>query len=296
MQIKPNFFIVGAPKAGTTSLYEYLKTVPSIYFSPVKEPEFFSRIIVPNKKPFYPIRDEEKYLSLFKKAKNAKIIGEASTFYLSDPGSAKLIHDFSPNSYILISIRDPISRLVSHYSMLKKLGHTKLSIHDQIKRDLDPKVTNESEHIRAKTGLYFEDIQRYQKLFGPKKVKVIVFEEWIRNPLPTLNEIIQFLNLDYSLKDFSNEVFNKFQEESSIPRNDISYSLMYSKDAPKIYNIMPKFGKKIIRKVLLKKSYSPKPELDKEDFDLLFQYYKDDVKRIYDFFGRTLPWKNFKKI
>ena len=106
----PNFFIVGAAKAGTTSLYQYLKQIPGIYMSPVKEPHYFSRRVIPDDHHYRPIRDKEKYLSLFKKVNNEKVVGEASPTYLRDPEAPRLIHQVSPNARILISLRDPIER------------------------------------------------------------------------------------------------------------------------------------------------------------------------------------------
>ena len=85
MDIWPNFFIVGAQKAGSTSLYEYLKNMPEIYMSPIKEPSFFSVKIIPENHPQEAIRDKKEYLKLFEKVKDEKIIGEASPTYLADP-------------------------------------------------------------------------------------------------------------------------------------------------------------------------------------------------------------------
>jgi len=72
MERWPNFFIVGAPKAGTTSLYEYLITIPGIYMSPIKEPHYFSTEPIPAESPRNPIRDKKKYISLFENATNEK--------------------------------------------------------------------------------------------------------------------------------------------------------------------------------------------------------------------------------
>ena len=104
----PNFFIVGAPKAGTSSLYAYLNEIPGIFMSPKKEPNYFSENTIPNDHPIKPIRDKKKYLELFKGVKGEKIIGEASTSYLADPEAPKLIHEACPDAKILISLRDPV--------------------------------------------------------------------------------------------------------------------------------------------------------------------------------------------
>ena len=104
MEKWPNFFIVGAPKCGTTSLYEYLKKIPGIYMSPTKEPYYFCQTLIPENHYIEPIRDKEKYLKLFAGVKDEKIIGEGSIWYLSDPNSADLIHQKIPDARINIAI------------------------------------------------------------------------------------------------------------------------------------------------------------------------------------------------
>ena len=119
MEKWPNFFIVGAPRAGTTSLYAYLSQIPGIYMSPVKEPEFFS----PNRSTnddLIPIVNKNDYLTLFKNVKDELLIGEASTCYLEDPDSPKLIYNKVADAYIIILLRDPIERAYSHYLMHRR--------------------------------------------------------------------------------------------------------------------------------------------------------------------------------
>ncbi len=82
----PNLFVVGAAKAGTTSLYRELARHPAIYMSPMKEPHFFSQIQpAPAREDFFPhLSDEDEYLALFKGATTEELLGEASTSYLWD--------------------------------------------------------------------------------------------------------------------------------------------------------------------------------------------------------------------
>src|SRR3989304_10189805 len=117
MERWPNLFIVGAPKSGTTSLHAYLDKIDDIFMSPIKEPNYFSAQTVSIKHPVNPIRDKKKYLKLFQKGIHNKYIGEASPSYLADSEASKLIHQVSPNAKIIISLRDPIDRVFSHYLM-----------------------------------------------------------------------------------------------------------------------------------------------------------------------------------
>jgi len=85
---KPNLFIVGHPKSGTTALYNFLKQHPDIFMCPVKEPAFFCKDFIEEsdlfhkQKSFYLdswSREQKVYLSLFADVKSEKIIGECST-------------------------------------------------------------------------------------------------------------------------------------------------------------------------------------------------------------------------
>src|SRR5262249_11013082 len=106
-EIWPNFFIVGAPRAGTTSLYIYLKQIPGIYMSPVKEPHYF------NHEPGERSRDE--YLELFRAADTAVAVGEASVGYLRHPDAPLRIRANVPHAKIIMSLRDPVEKVYSQY-------------------------------------------------------------------------------------------------------------------------------------------------------------------------------------
>src|SRR5918911_2549475 len=90
-EIWPNFFIVGAAKAGTTSLYYYLNEIPGICMSRIKEPYYFSPHYI-QQYPGETVTNKEGYLRLFENANSCTAVGEASPSYLWDPDSPKLIH------------------------------------------------------------------------------------------------------------------------------------------------------------------------------------------------------------
>jgi len=167
---QPNFFIVGATKAGTTSIYNYLKNIPGIFMSAEKEPNYFSRKNIPNDHPIIPIRDKKKYLELFKGVKDEKIIGEASPTYLADPEAPKLIHEAYPDAKILISLRDPVERAFSHYLMVKGVGRVKTSFRDHLEKEINQELTDDISNIGIYGNRYFENIKRYFDIFGRNQV------------------------------------------------------------------------------------------------------------------------------
>src|SRR5262245_21444242 len=116
----PNFFIAGAPRCGTSSLHAYLQAIPGIFMSRIKEPNYFSRAVIGEQAPMVkPIRDERQYLRLFDGAGGAQVIGEATPFYLEDPAAPALISQAVPHAKVIVSLRDPVERLYSHYLMMR---------------------------------------------------------------------------------------------------------------------------------------------------------------------------------
>ena len=116
----PNFFVVGANKAGTTSLAAYLDEHPDVFMSPVKEPSFWSyRADRDHGAPFLglQVRDRAAYEALFAAVRNERAIGEASTNYLQTAQAADRIRAEIPEARIVAVLRDPSSRAFSAYNM-----------------------------------------------------------------------------------------------------------------------------------------------------------------------------------
>ena len=149
MQPEPNFFIVGAPKAGTTSLYHYLDQHPQIYMSPIKEPNYFASEIRPENfcEELQPRvqRDQDElreylrgptfqkrfggivaewsdYLRLFQNAGAENAIGEASVCYLWSQTAARNISAKIPSARIVMILRDPVERAFSQYLQMSASG------------------------------------------------------------------------------------------------------------------------------------------------------------------------------
>jgi len=288
LQSWPNFFIVGVPKAGTTSLHEYLSNVSGIYMSTIKEPNYFSVTTMPNKLPYRPIRDKKKYLDLFKGTKDEKIIGESSTLYLFDPEAPKLIRKEIPHARILISLRDPIDRLFSYYLLVKNLGYGEKSFRQQILKELSHEIDFSKPHMRLEAGKYSKCVRRYLDTFGADQVKIIIFEEWIKNPKKVVEEILKFLDINEGLDHFFAEDHNPYMVNrwKFVPR------FLRNPIVTRMREIIPISLKQQIRKLLEKKA--KKPKMDESDREFLKKYYKDDVEKLKNILGRNLPWPNFQ--
>jgi hypothetical protein len=205
---KPNLFIVGMPRAGTTSLYKYLGAHPEIFMPDDKkckwfrgkEPHFFGSDLIPSyRAPARLTRSE--YLALFKSA-HQKIRGEASVNYLMSTKAPEEIYAFNPDSKIIISLRNPIDQCYSLYNLLSG------SI-DQ-KHVLNFEYAMEEENVAiAPQGWFTEEIfykkniknlpmniRRYQNQFGKDNVKIIIFDDLKQAPAKVYKEMLEFLGVD----------------------------------------------------------------------------------------------------
>ena len=289
MEKWPNLFIVGAPKAGTSSLYAYLSNIPGIFMSPLKEPNYFSLKNIPKNSRIKPIRDKMNYLSLFKKVKDEKVIGEASPEYLSDPKASKLIHEIIPDAKIIISLRDPVERTFSHYLMYFRNGIMKDSFYNELQKSLKLVSVYNTTSLHLRAGLYADDIQRYIDTFGSKQVKILIFEEFIKDPNKTIKEILSFLDINYELNNFKTKVFNKF----GVARGPISKFILRNTTLKRsAEKIIPPSGRRIFREKFLLKN-EQKPEINQLDRDILIKFYSENVIKLEKILGRSLPWKNF---
>ncbi|MGA9342175.1 MAG: sulfotransferase, partial [Rhodanobacteraceae bacterium] len=120
---RPNLFLVGAPKCGTTSLYEYLRQHPQIFFpfderdySRTKEPNHFCPDLEILDR--YAIRDRRDYLALYKGSEGMFLRGDASTNYLVSEHAPAAIKDFCPEARILVMLRPPVEMMHSYHREL----------------------------------------------------------------------------------------------------------------------------------------------------------------------------------
>ena len=276
----PDFFIVGAPRSGTTSLYENLKSIPEIFLSSVKEPNFFS---ISTDKKFFAgaIRDKKNYLDLFQNARENQLVGESSPSYLRDPKSAQLIYDVSPHSKIIIILRNPIERAFSHYLLFFNLGTIKNSFSDLINQ-----INNlEDEYSKRifEAGLYSNQVKKYLNIFGKNQVKILIFEEAFVDFEQTLNDLLRFLGVQRKVT-----IENKAHGAHSILKFSFLKPLFKNDSLRSAAKKIPSNWRRSIIKNLVKET--PKSPLMENEKKILINYYKVDIKNLEKILGRTIPW------
>jgi hypothetical protein len=289
----PNFFIVGARKCATTSLYFYLKNTPGVYMSPIKELFYFAPNAVKGEL-WDVIRDKKEYLGYFKNAKGHIAIGEATPIYLWDPESPKLIHQTIPHARIVMSLRDPVERAYSQYLMSTNFTTRKSSFYDVLMRDYNnqEKVYGVNGLI-VELGMYYDQVRRYFDIFGREQVKVLIFEEFVQDPVKYVNEVLAFLGVNYKVTEI-----NGHYNPDSVPRSPLSvwiFALFRSLRTKniKFYKILHKVPASYqVYKILFKTRESPKidPKADPNAVKFLQEIYYDDVLKLESLLGRSLPW------
>jgi len=201
--VRPNLFIVGAPKCGTTSMYRYLREHPQIYMSPLKEPDYFCFDL--NVSPYYQVDTEADYLRLFEGSESSPIRGESSTLYLYSRVAAKEIRRFAPDARIVIMLRNPIDFMYSqHRQFVMRLSEdiedfeTALRAEPQRATGATPMATTEfAECLQYQRFARFsEQVSRYLEVFPRDRVKIILLEDLARDTGAVFSDTLRFLRLD----------------------------------------------------------------------------------------------------
>ena len=178
----PNFFIIGAEKAGTTSLCELLAAHPSVFISEPKEPNFFTRADV--------TADElADYTALFAEGSGAAAVGEASTTYskaLTYPGTAERIAAFAPAARILYIARHPLRRLESQWLQRRHVGL-------DVGLTFDAALRSVPAYIDA--SLYWRNISAYRNHFPDDRILVLFLEDLAVDREAERDRCLRFLDL-----------------------------------------------------------------------------------------------------
>ena len=175
-----NLFILGVNKAGTSWLYYLFNQHPDIYMSKAKEHYYFGKEYPENidgYHKYFPFQDSYKYF------------GEATPSYYYYPEIAKEIKEYSPEAKLLIIVRDPIQRLLSHYYFRKQTGLIPENVSfEEAVFQLDPELLASS-HYEVR-------LPAFEAIFGPDQLKIVSLEKGKSNLSAFWQELQEYLNLE----------------------------------------------------------------------------------------------------
>jgi hypothetical protein len=185
----PNFLIIGAAKAGTTSLYHYLRQHPDVYMSPVKEPAYYASAGAEASR-----RDgvltRTAYERLFDAATTERARGEASPQYLNDEAAPDRIAADLPDVRLIVSLRNPVDRAYSSY-LGRLAGGTE-------RRTLDEALRRGTYYFDS--SLYHAPLTRYFTRFDRARIQVLLFDDLVADARATVQQVCDFLGIE---RDFA---------------------------------------------------------------------------------------------
>lgn len=219
--IRCNFFLVGAPKAGTTSLDLFLRGHPDVFLSPIKEPCHFCPDVAGQLAPSFRkkqrvdiaaylaqqprpeiglawVTSPDHYARLFEGAGGYPVVGECSTFYLSSPAAPALIRAHNPEAKIVAILRRPLERIRSHYEMDRAHGVVGRPLPELVEEELalGPRAHWGNSAYYVGASRYAEQLQRYRAQFPPDRICVLSFERLLADPDGELRRLLGFLGLE----------------------------------------------------------------------------------------------------
>ena len=260
LHVLPDFYIIGTQKGGTSSLYDYLTTHPSIEPCYTKEPSYFDRYFERGLhwyKVNFPFKIHKFIATNI--LKNKFITGEASVRYLDHPFAPQRIKEITPNAKFIILLRNPIDRAHSHYTMIYRRNSESSSFVDAIENEKERitepfnKMLNDSNyysdiyfrHAYLHRGIYVDKIKRWMEVFPKEQFLIIQSEEFFKNPSKIYNDVLEFLGLiPFSIGEF------KIKGKVNKNRN-----------------------------------------IDDDFRNELVEYFKPHNKRLYDFLGKSFDWE-----
>jgi hypothetical protein len=294
MKVKPNFYCVGAQKAGTTALFAGLKQHKDIYLPDIKEDHFFD---IDEKFE----KGLDWYISTyFNDVTNQKLIGAITPCYLYFNYCAKRMADcFGDEIKIIIILRNPVDRAYSQYLMSQRRGYEKLSFLKAIEIEKDRISAGQlaaERYSYISRGLYNEQIENYYKFFKPNNIKILIYEDFFNDNLNNnMKDLFHFLNVE---QIEITEIGRKNQ--SSVARSDFLRDVVFKE------NIIKKLAKVLVFNPSIRakirdtfERINTRPEKSELTINtrkkLLEEFFLEDIEKLEINFKLKLDkWKHIK--
>lgn len=287
----PDFIIIGAAKAGTTTLYHYLTRHPSIFMSVPKEPTYFARDERFN-------RGEDWYLSLFQDAGADQLCGEASTNYTNwplYPNTVTRMAELAPAAKLIYLMRHPVERAYSHYIQL--IQNIRADNPDyKFDKTFEEHIATDDSVIQSSN--YMLQIEQFLARYSRDQMLFLIFEEFVKEPQASLLQVADFLGID---SDF--DFIGKSEVKANLNR-DKEYWLLRSRITDQLKSLpggrfiadhLPKSArdqiyswlKHLPQRKRIEAEYIP-PKMAQETRSKLLDYFELPNARLSEFLGRDL--------
>jgi hypothetical protein len=298
---KPNFFLIGAPKCGTTAINQYLRDHPKIFIPKWKEIHYFS----PDFPNYQKVTKIEEYLSLFNDANEEHFaVGEASVFYMYSKYALDRILEFDPNAKILIMLRNPISMIYSNFFQCRYgyeedenefLSAWKLQ-EDRARGENIPRHCSMPQVLQYKwLASLGTHVERIKKNVSPENLHITVFDDFINDTKAEYEKVLHFLNVPSNGRVIFPRV-NEFKDTR------VRGAIRYLRKPPAWLMAIVNAFKNILGierigfKQLMTK-HPEKPKMDNKTFTLILRELEPEIRKLEDLLGRDFEkWRSVESV
>jgi hypothetical protein len=292
----PNFFIIGAAKSGSTSLYHYLRQHPQIYMSPLKEPKFFA--LANERLDFNGPGDQENvsraitsmdaYQALFREVSDELLVGEASVLYLYSQKALHRIRQYCPNAKLIAILRNPVDRAYSNFLALRQRNEEPIVDFAQALQQEEIRIRN-NWHPRwhyKQRGFYYAQLKLYFDAFSRSQIGIYLYDDLCANPGKLLRDIFRFLCVD---ETFIPDISIKHNMAHRIPRSKILHAFLSRSNVIKtVLKLFFPVGLRQRLRINLENKNLVKPSLPTKIRRELTQTYQKDILKLQDLIQRDL--------
>lgn len=301
---RPNLFLVGAPKSGTTSLHDHLGQHPEVFMSPLKETmhfseefraerfagehaeqnrrhaaemrAYFAAEVLPQKFGGI-VERREDYLRLFAGAKRERMVGEASPGYLWSPTAAARIAEFEPRAKIVMILRNPVEREFSQYVQMWNAGGTSLRFEEYLRACLTHRSDGRLGLLwpGLESGKYAAQLQRYWDVFPREQVGVWLYED--SRQVGFHADVYAFLGVDPGFRPDA----SRRHLEQRVPRVRAMEPVVQ-----RVGKMVPRGLRRALRGVVYKRREEVRMSVLERA--MLVEYFARDVERLGGMLGRDL--------
>lgn len=286
---RPQFFIVGAPKCATTSLYHYLRAHPQIFMPDRVEMNFFGQDLVVANRP-----SPEAYLEHFVEAEEHQMVGEKSVNYLFSESAHREIRQFQPDARILVMLRNPVDAMHSlHRQYLFSANEDIVDFEQALAAEEDRRrgrripagAHNPSFLVYSQVVTFSPQVRRYLETFGRERVLVLLFDDLRDDPVSTFRRTLDFLGVDPS---FTPE-FSVHNPTKRVPNVALrKYMKTHRGVSRTVHRLLPERWVDGLRSALAIKQPQPSRDLDPGLRSRLLERFGPEIEELGALIGRDL--------
>jgi len=293
----PNFVVVGAAKSGTTSLYHYLRQHPQVYLPERKELHYFTFDCMRKNsrgpgdadvlRHFCATREE--YEAHYAEA-DATAIGDVSpSYFFYDEVASQRIREELGDVRIIILLRDPIEKAFSQYMHLVRDNRETLDFHAALEAEAERARCGYAALWRyLESSLYADRVARYLGTFGPDRVRVELFQDFVESPERVIRRLFEFLGIDPDFRPQVSRVYNR----SGRPRSKRMAAFIARPNPVSMVarKALPRSVTESVRTLLLRANTGVKDEIPEAARLRLRNAILEDVERVKGILGRDPGW------